>query len=98
MDDVLNQLAHELGAIMAKAIEKDPDVSACEEKIRKAGFDPVVQLAFEIGFRPKIAINHVGTMALVCQPTKSPGISSNDKRFLRSLRIAFEEEPQEETE
>ena len=102
MDDVVNRLARELSDAISAALADDARVEAARERARAAGFEMKVTLEAVIGF-----INRSNTTALArvgSGPAKalrtserSFEISANDKRFLRSLRIAADE-PQAEVE
>jgi len=63
MDDVVNRFARELADAIAAAVAENPQVEACREKARAAGFEMKVTLE----------------------------ATANDRRFLRSLRIAADE-------
>jgi hypothetical protein len=105
MDDVVNRLSRELADAMAAAVAGDQRVEACHEKARAAGYSMKVSLEAVIGFanrskedgRAKAGV----AVAKVAKNTKTgpapdPGVmSSNDRRFLRSLRIAADEAGQQ---
>jgi hypothetical protein len=102
MDDVVNRLARELSDAIAAAIAEDPRVEACRERGRAAGFEMKLSLEAVIGFvnRTPGALTKVGSA-----PQKTSRnvrhtfeISANDKRFLRSLRIAADETQEKEVE
>ena len=99
MDDVVTRLSRELADAMAAAVADDHRVEACHEKARAAGYNMKVSLEAVIGFanRPKgegmakaaVAVAKGGSLP-------APGVmSSNDRRFLRSLRIAADEVSQQ---
>ena len=102
MDDVVNRLARELADAIAAAVADDPQVEACREKARAAGFEMRVTLEAVVGF-----VNRTnekgGALAKVTTPAKVVAsrrvdMTANDRRFLRSLRIAADEVKQEKTE
>jgi hypothetical protein len=102
MDDVVNRMARELSDAIAAAVADDPRVEACRERARAAGFELRVSLEAVIGF-----VNRTtpGTLAKLPAPQKSRSaerrpfeISANDRRFLRSLRIAADETQEKEVE
>ena len=102
MDDVVNRLARELSDAIAAAVADDARIEACREKARAAGFELKVSLEAVIGF-----VNRSNTNALAKVGTTSKAkaierrsfeISANDKRFLRSLRIAADETEEKEVE
>ncbi len=97
MDDVVNRFARELADAIAAAVAENPQVEACREKARAAGFEMKVTLEAVVGF-----VNRGQTAALTkvsaparpvrdVQPKRSFEVSANDRRFLRSLRIAADE-------
>jgi hypothetical protein len=95
MDDVVNRFARELADAIAAAVAENAQVEACREKARAAGFEMKVTLEAVVGF-----INRSQTGALakvtaaparVAQPRRNFEVSANDRRFLRSLRIAADE-------
>ena len=96
MDDVVNRLARELADVIAEAVAENPKVEACREKSRAAGYEMRVSLEAVIGFvnRPNMtALAKVGTTQNVTS-RQGMEISANDRRFLRSLRIAVDETPE----
>jgi hypothetical protein len=103
MDDVVNRLARELADAIAAAVADDPQVEACREKARASGFEMRVTLEAVVGF-----VNRTnekgGALAKIAAPPKvvaarrSLDMTANDRRFLRSLRIAADEAKQEKVE
>jgi hypothetical protein len=94
MDDVVNRFARELADAIAVAVAENPQVEACREKARAAGFEMKVTLEAVVGFatRSQTALAKVTTPARVVPPQKrSVSVTANDRRFLRSLRIAADE-------
>jgi hypothetical protein len=102
MDDVVNRFARELADAIAAAVAENPQVEACREKARAAGFEMKVTLEAVVGF-----VNRTQTSALakvttparsvreVQQPRRTFEVTANDRRFLRSLRIAADETTEE---
>src|SRR5258705_13854088 len=96
MDDVVNRFARELADAIAAAVAENAQVEACREKARAAGFEMRVTLEAVVGF-----INRSQTAALAKVATQSRPVrdvqrrtfevTANDRRFLRSLRIAADE-------
>lgn len=103
MDDVVNRMARELSDAIAAAVADDARVEACRERARAAGFELKVSLEAVIGF-----VNRTPSGALAKLPApqknaraierRSFEISANDRRFLRSLRIAADETQEKEVE
>jgi hypothetical protein len=100
MDDVVNRFARELADAIAAAVAENPQVEACREKARAAGFEMKVTLEAVVGF-----VNRSQTAALtkVVAPARPARelqrrnfeVTANDRRFLRSLRIAADEAAEE---
>jgi hypothetical protein len=96
-------MARELSDAIAAAVSEDPRVEACRERARAAGFELRVSLEAVIGFVNRTA---PGTLTKVAAPQKSGRtadrrpfeISANDRRVLRSLRIAADETQEKEVE
>ena len=103
MDDVVNRFARELADSIAAAVSESAEVEACRERARAAGYEMKVNLEAVVGFvnRGQPQAEADGTKpvptskALV--PRKAFEMTVNDRRFLRSLRIAAEETKVEET-
>jgi hypothetical protein len=101
MDDVVNRFARELADAIAAAVAGNPQVEACRERARAAGFDMKVTLEAVVGFasRAQQSQSQSQTQALArvpSQPRTVPArrafeVTANDRRFLRSLRIAADE-------
>ena len=101
MDEVVNRFARELADAIAVAVADDPKVEACREKARAAGFEMRVTLEAVVGFISRSnasAVAKVPTPARVVPVRRSPAMTANDRRFLRSLRIAADDMKKEEVE
>ena len=104
MDDVVNRFARELADSIAASVSESAEVEACRERAREAGYEMKVNLEAVVGFMNRGQPQDVGaavqtkvsaSKALV--PRKPFDMTVNDRRFLRSLRIAAEELKVEET-
>jgi|TARA_B100001245_G_scaffold201479_1_gene161570 hypothetical protein len=96
MDDVPSRLSRELASAIATAIANDTKVEACREKSRAAGFEMRISIEAVIGFVNRLkpqALAKVGAPAQKTIPESSMEMNANDRRFLRSLRIAVDETP-----
>jgi hypothetical protein len=97
MDDVVNRFARELADAIAAAVAENAQVEACREKARAAGFEMKVTLEAVVGFvsrsqsQQSTALTKVTAPARVVQPRRNFEVTANDRRFLRSLRIAADE-------
>lgn len=101
MDTLVNQLARELADAIAAAVADDSRIEACREKARAAGLEMRVSLEAVIGFGNRAS----GKTAPAPKsgPTKKLAsrqfdMTANDRRFLKSLRIASDEEAKKEVE
>ena len=97
MDDVVNRFARELVDAIAVAVAESAQVEACRERARAAGFEMKVTLEAVVGFVSRsqsAALTKVAAPARVAreaQPKRNFEVTANDRRFLRSLRIAADE-------
>jgi hypothetical protein len=104
MDDVVNRLARELSDAISAAVADDARVEAARERARAAGFEMKISLEAVIGFMNRsnsTALAKVGApLVKAARAAERPSfeISANDKRFLRSLRIAADEAQEKEVE
>jgi hypothetical protein len=105
MDDVVNRFARELADSIAAAVAESAEVEACRERARAAGYEMKVNLEAVVGFvnrgQPQVEgamlPATVPPMSKALVPRKPFDMTVNDRRFLRSLRIAAEEAKVEET-
>ena len=95
MDDVVNRFARELADAIAAAVAENPQVEACREKARAAGFEMKVTLEAVVGFVSRSQSSALAkvsnTPARVVSQKRTFEVTANDRRFLRSLRIAADE-------
>ena len=98
MDDVVNRFAKELADAIAAAVAENPQVEACRARAREAGYDMRVTLEAVVGFVNRTngtAVTKITTPARLLPPRKAFELTTNDRRFLRSLRIGADETPKE---
>lgn len=107
MDDVLNRFARELADAIAAAVAENPEVEACRERARTAGYEMKVTLEAVVGFVSRsqektksggAAATKVSATSKALAPRKAADMTANDRRFLRSLRIAADDARVEETD
>ena len=94
MSDVVNRLARELADAIGDAVSEDPQVEACRERARAAGYEMrgSVEAVVAFGGKDDSKIQEAFIEEdFIDQPDSEIKITDNDKRFLRSLRIAAEE-------
>jgi hypothetical protein len=91
MDDNLKQLMKELGAAINDALSESEDISEAIQNVRNAGYDVFLVLEATIGFnkRPKTE-NGEEVPALTSAEMKLK-VTSQDLKFLRSLKISIED-------
>jgi hypothetical protein len=104
MDDLVNRFARDLADAIAAAVSNNAEVEACRERAREAGYEMKVTLEAVVGFvnrAPAVegqpVATRAGAIAKASVPRKPHEMTVNDRRFLRSLRIAAEEAKVEET-
>ena len=99
MDDVQNRFARELADTVAAAVAQSADVERCRERARAAGYHLHVTLDATVGFAALAGHEFPETAAAEAPAEDLPvfEVSANDRRFLRSLRIAADEVNVEET-
>ncbi len=94
MEDVQNRLARELADAVAAAVAQSADVERCRERARAEGFHLKITLEATVGFAPLAEGDSEPEAAEPSEPAAaSYEISANDRRFLRSLRIASDDAP-----
>ena len=100
MDDVVNRMARELSDAIAAAVAEDARVEACRERARAAGFEMKVSLEAVIGFvnRNTNALARITPAQRQRAERRPLEMSANDRRVLRSLRIAADEAQEKEVE
>ena len=99
MDDVVNRFARELADAIAAAVAENPEVEACRERARTAGYEMKVTLEAVVGFvtrgqekeKGAAVAAKVAAPARALVPRKAAEMTANDRRFLRSLRIAADD-------
>ena len=98
MDSMMNQLARELTEAVSAAVAHDARVEACREKARAAGFDMRVSLEAVVAFANRDASNARNQSSKRSGSRSGLEMSANDRRFLKSLRIAADEPTEKEVE
>lgn len=98
MDSMMNQLARELTEAVSAAVSGDARVEACREKARAAGFDMRVSLEAVVAFSSRDAAAVKGPSSRRAGSRAGLEMSANDRRFLKSLRIAADEPTEKEVE
>lgn len=100
MDDIQNRFARELADAVAAAVAQSADVERCRERARAAGYHLHLTLEATVGFGVLAGHEPVEPAATADVPADELPVfevSANDRRFLRSLRIAADEVNVEET-
>jgi hypothetical protein len=100
MDDVQNRFARELADAVAAAVAQSADVERCRERARAAGYHLHLTLDATVGFAPLAGHETEDAAQTADAPAEELPVfevNANDRRFLRSLRIAADEVNVEET-
>lgn len=104
MDDVVNRFARELADAIAAAVAESSEVEACRARARVEGYEMQLTLEAVVGFANRtekdagVAVEKSTVPAKRTVPKRSADMTANDRRFLRSLRIASEDAKVEETD
>ena len=94
-DDKLRQLVRNLEKTIEQAISSSPSVEECLSRIRDEGYELSLVLQATLAFAPvgELDQQQVEEVAGVSQAAEEQFRMSNlDKKFLRSLKIAVDEE------
>jgi hypothetical protein len=97
MDTLVNQLARQLADAISAAVADDARVEACREKARAAGLEMKVSLEAVIGFGSRTP-NSTTKSSSKKAARQAAEMTANDRRFLKSLRIAADEATPREVE
>ena len=90
IDDKLKILIKELGDAINGALSQSTEINDAIQNVKNAGYDVVLALEATIGFNKKAS--QEGTAE--AEPTDEDGklkITSQDLRFLQSLKISIED-------
>src|SRR5262245_21302160 len=104
MDDVVNRFARELADAIAAAVAESPEDEACRERARAEGYEMKVTLEAVVGFvvrgqeKGAAVPANVSAASRALAPPQAVEMTANDRRFLRSLRIAADDAKVEETD
>ena len=98
MDSLMNQLARELTEAVSAAVGNDARVEACREKARAAGYEMRVSLDAVVSFASRDGNGNKTTTGRKSSGRSAFEMSANDRRFLKSLRIAADEPTEKEVE
>ena len=79
MDDLVNRFARELADAIATAIAESPQVEACRERARAAGFEMKVTLEAVVGF-----VNRPTSGALTKVTAATPARAAQQRRGVQS--------------
>ncbi len=88
INDEAKELVQELGAAINAAVEASPEVAACIERLRDAGYEMELTLRLEIGLRE---LSDADGEAGEEDDTGRLELTDDDRRTLRSMRIRIDE-------
>lgn len=103
MEDVQNRFARELADAIAAAVAQSSEVERCRGRAKAAGYHLRVTLEATVGFSAVDGQPPTDAADGDPGPTEEPEalpvyeVTANDRRFLRSLRIAADEVNVEES-
>jgi hypothetical protein len=99
MDDDVPRFARELADAIAAAVASSADVERCRERVRQAGYTIRLSLEATVGFAAIDGSEAAAVTEAASPPSALPAfeVTPNDRRFLRSLRIAANEVNVEES-
>jgi hypothetical protein len=90
MDDNLKQLMKELGAAINDALSESEEISEAIQNVRNAGYDVFLVLEATIGFN-KRSKTESGEEVTTASGEMKLKVTSQDLKFLRSLKISVED-------
>ena len=94
-DDKLRQLVRNLEKSIEQAIASSPQVEECLVKVRDQGYELSLVLQATLAFAPRGQLDHqrVDEVAgVTAELERAFQMNSLDRKFLRSLKIAVDEE------
>lgn len=94
-EDKLRRLVRELEKSLERAISSSPQVEECLARIKAEGFDVSLLLEATLAFAPRgeLDLAAVDRLAALSEETSSSfKMSPLDKKFLRSLKIAVDDD------
>jgi len=91
-EDKLRRLVQNLEKSIEQAIASSPQVEECLVRIREKGYELSLVLQATLAFAPRGELNQEQVEQVAGISLASFRMSSLDKKFLRSLKIAVDEE------
>jgi hypothetical protein len=95
MDDLANRFAREMADAISAAVAASAEVQACRERARAEGLEMKVTLEALVGFSARdgrtTPAPATKPQALLPPAPQGFDITANDRRLLRSLKIAADE-------
>lgn len=94
-DEKLARLVRDLEKSIEKAISRSPQVEECLARIRAEGYDASLVLQATLAFAPRGQLKQedVEELGGLTDDTQSRfEMSSHDRKFLRSLKIAVDDD------
>ena len=95
-EDKLTRLMRDLEKSIEQAIAGSPQVEECMSRVQAEGLDASLVIQATLAFAPRGQLDHgkVEELGGISEKTAARfKMSSHDKKFLRSLKIAVDEEP-----
>lgn len=94
MDDYLQKLLQELGEAINRALEDSDDIAEARERIRDAGHEVylVLEATIVLGDKQEGEEEETASKPTISVEQRLAEISHEDKQFLKSLNIRFDNE------
>lgn len=94
LDEHLEKLIRALGEAINDTVHESAEVSAALERIRAAGYDVFLVLEATIALKEKATESEAASLSFKEIPVEErlAEISDEDRRFLRALKIKFDNE------
>ena len=98
LDDNLKKLMKDLGIAINESLSESEPISEAISNIRGAGYDVFLVLEATIGFNKREEEEDVDESAVPHFKSGILELTNQDAKFLKSLKISFEEEEEEKSE
>jgi hypothetical protein len=93
-NDDVTRWRHEIGAAMRRALDESPALAECLARIKAEGYELSVVLEAQIGIlrRDGGATRTATALSGRSAPQRRPAMTPLDRKFLRSIQIAVDED------
>jgi hypothetical protein len=91
-NEKVTRLAHELGHAIRRALAGAPEIAACVERIKAEGYEISCEVEATVGFARTGQPETPSAAEASRSEPAPPQMTPLDKKFLRSLKIAIDED------